>query len=95
MYNITAKDFLEEVEKKWEKINNYKDSNDMPNYAIEVHSLKSDSKYLGLLKLADIAYQHEQKSKENDSKYVNDHFNDLKKQYEKAIKIIKNYTSNL
>ena len=95
MYNITAKDFLEEVEKKWKKINNYKDSNDMPNYAIEVHSLKSDSKYLGLLKLADIAYQHEQKSKENDSKYVNDHFNDLKKQYEKAIKIIKNYTSNL
>ena len=39
----------------------------MSDYAIEVHSLKSDCKYLGFMKLADISYQHELKSKENDT----------------------------
>ena len=43
----------------------------MENYAIEVHSLKSDCKYLGFMTLADIAYQHELKSKENDEKTEN------------------------
>ena len=37
----------------------------MANYAILVHSLKSDSKYLGFTKLAELSYQHEMESKAN------------------------------
>ena len=93
MYNMTINDFLAEVEEKWNNIINYKNTNDMENYAIEVHSLKSDAKYLGFMNLADISYEHELKSKENDSKFVINHFNELEEEYTKVLKITKEYNS--
>ena len=63
-YNETLNDFLESVFEKLEEIKIYKEAKDMPNYAILVHSLKSDSKYLGFTKLAEISYNHELKAKE-------------------------------
>ena len=59
MYNETMGDFLEEINEKLPKLVEYKNNNDMPNYAIIVHSIKSDSKYLGFTKLAELAYNHE------------------------------------
>ena len=94
MYNMTISDFMAEVESKWARINEYKNTNNMPDYAIEVHSLKSDCKYLGFMTLADIAYQHELKSKENDSSFVNEHFDELAKEYNKVLEIAKNYTEH-
>ena len=91
MYNMTISDFLSEVEEKWQNIISYKDNNDMENYAIEVHSLKSDAKYLGFMSLADISYQHELKSKENDSTFVNENFNKLEEEYNKALNVAKKY----
>ncbi len=91
MYNMTISDFMAEVESKWARINEYKNTNNMPDYAIEVHSLKSDCKYLGFMTLADIAYQHELKSKENDSSFVNEHFEELTNEYNKVLEIAKNY----
>ena len=49
----------------------------MANYAIEVHSLKSDCKYLGFTTLAQLSYQHELKSKANDVEFVNENYDDL------------------
>ena len=72
----------------------YKNNNDMENYAIDVHSLKSDCKYLGFMKLADIAYQHELKSKENDSAFVNSNFDLLEAEYKKVLEIAKTYTEH-
>ena len=94
MYNMTINDFMSEVEDKWARIVDYKEKNDMPNYAIEVHSLKSDCKYLGFMDLADIAYQHELKSKENDSEFVNNNFNELETKYKKVLEIAKNYVKD-
>ena len=94
MYNSTMNDFYTEVEEKWQRINDYKNNNDMENYAIDVHSLKSDCKYLGFMKLTDIAYQHELKSKENDSTFVNEHFQELETEYNKVLEMVKNYTSS-
>ena len=94
MYNMTISDFMAEVESKWARINEYKNTNNMPDYAIEVHSLKSDCKYLGFMTLADIAYQHELKSKENDSSFVNKHFDELTNEYNKVLEIAKNYTEH-
>ena len=94
MYNMTINDFMSEVEDKWARIVDYKNKNDMPNYAIEVHSLKSDCKYLGFMDLADIAYQHELKSKENDSEFVNSNFNELETKYNKVLEIAKNYVKD-
>ena len=91
MYNMTIVDFLDTIDEKWNHIKQYKEENDMPKYAIEVHSLKSDCKYLGFMKLADVSYEHEIKSKENNSEFVNENFDRLVKEYEAAMAIIKEY----
>ena len=94
MYNDTIKDFASEVEEKWNNIVNYKNENNMPEYAILVHSLKSDCKYLGFMKLADVAYDHELKSKDNDSAYINEHFKELEDEYQKILAIVKEYVAH-
>lgn len=91
MYNSVLNDFVEEITDKWSRILEYKANEDMKNYAIEVHSLKSDCKYLGFTTLAELSYQHELKSKENDIDFVKDNFSTLEKEYEKIIKIVKEY----
>lgn len=93
MYNSTIEDFLEEIDDKWKRIVEYKNSGDMENYSIDVHSLKSDCKYLGFMKLADIAYQHELKSKDKDISFVNSNFNELEDEYNRVVKVIRNYHS--
>ncbi len=94
MYNMTINDFMSEVESKWDKIVNYKDNNDMENYAIEVHSLKSDCKYLGFMTLADIAYEHELKSKANDSQFVVTNFERLETEYKKVLEVARTYVKD-
>ena len=94
MYNMTINDFMKEVEAKWSRIVDYKNQNNMPDYAIEVHSLKSDCKYLGFMDLADIAYQHELKSKENDSNFVNENFGKLEEEYKKVLEIARTYVEH-
>ena len=90
-YNETLEDFLASAEEKLQQIQTYKETSDMPNYAILVHSLKSDSKYLGFTKLAELAYNHEMKSKANDISYVNANYDELQKEIDRIIKIIKEY----
>ena len=91
MYNEVMEDFLKEIDKKYKDLVTFKEKEDMPNYAIDVHSIKSDSKYLGFTKLAEIAYDHEMKSKDNDIAYVNDNFNTLEEEINRIISIIKEY----
>ena len=54
-YDETLNEFLSEVNNTLDKIKMYKELNDMENYSVEVHGLKSDSKYLGFVKLAELA----------------------------------------
>ena len=54
MYQETMKDFLSGINDRMSNLEKYQ--NDMNSYAIEVHALKSDAKYLGFTKLAEIAY---------------------------------------
>ena len=63
----------------------------MENYSISVHALKSNSKYLGFTKLAELAYDHEMKSKENDIAYVDEHFAELDSVYHDIISIVEKY----
>ena len=91
MYNDTLKDFLAEVDEKWMNIEKYKLEGNMSEYAVLVHSLKSDCKYLGFMKLADISYQHELSSKANDSNFVNKNFKELEEEFNKVLSIAKDY----
>lgn len=69
MYNETLSDFLDLVAEKLNHLESYK-ANDMNNYAIDVHSLKSDSRYLGFTTLADLSYESEMKSKAGDVNFI-------------------------
>ena len=90
-YNDLLKEFIDTIKNKINNLNNYKNQNDLDNYAILVHSLKSDSRYLGFTKLADISLQHELKSKENDINYINNNFNLLLNEVNAVITIINKY----
>lgn len=92
-YNSTIQDFLSEIDDKLEKINTYKEAQDMANYAILVHSLKSDSKYLGFTKLADLAYNHEMASKAGDVKFVLGSYDALISEAKRILDVLKKYTS--
>lgn len=89
MYEVTLKDFLNSIDSKWTNIKKYKEEGDLANYSVEVHSLKSDCKYLGFTKLANISFLHELKSKDGDKEYIDKHFSDLEDAYNVAIKIMK------
>ena len=91
MYNNMLSDWYKGINDKWNKIISYKNNNDMTNYAIEVHSLKSDAKYFGFTKLAELSLNHELKSKENDIEYVNNNFNELEIEYRRIMNIVNNY----
>ncbi len=90
-YNLTLNDFLGAISEKVENLEKYKEANDMPNYAILVHSLKSDAKYFGFTTLAELAYEHEMKSKANNMYYVFDHFNELIEEVNRVVSIVGEY----
>ena len=91
MYNETLEEFMNNIEDRMKKLEKYKEEEKMEEYAIEVHALKSDSKYLGFKELAEIAYNQEMKSKENDIKYIKEKYSILKEEVDRIIKIIKEY----
>ncbi len=90
-YDDTLKDFLSEIDTKLANIKKYKETGDMANYAILVHSLKSDSKYFGFEKLAELAYNHEMESKANNMYYVTDHYDELMTEANRILSVVKQY----
>lgn len=90
-YNETIKEFKNSIDGKLEQIENYYKESDMPNYAIYVHSLKSDCKYFGFIKLASMAYEHEMKSKANDINFVKENYDSLIEEATKVKAIVNEY----
>ncbi len=90
-YDATLEDFLAAVYGKLADIKSYKEVGDMANYAILVHSLKSDAKYLGFTRLADLAYQHEMESKANNMYFVANNYDLLVKEATRIINVVKQY----
>ena len=91
MYEETLSDFVEESKERNKKMEEYMKNRDMANYAILVHALKSDSKYLGFTKLADMAFEHQMKSQENNINYVRDHYKELMDEDERILKLVSEY----
>ncbi len=91
MYNETLKDFLTESEDRLPKMDKFLKEKDTANYAILAHAMKSDSKYLGFKKLAELSLNHELKGKENDIKYLEENYEDLINEVSRIINIVKEY----
>ena len=90
-YKEMLSDWYKDVPDKFKKIKELLDNKDMPNYSVEVHSLKSDARYFGMEKLAEVSLNHELKSKENDTDYVINNFEELEKEFNKVIEIVGKY----
>lgn len=91
MYNETLGDFLDESETRIPNIINYYNAGDMANYAVLVHAMKSDSKYLGFDVLAEMSFNHEMASKENNVEYVSANINALLQEANRVINVVKEY----
>lgn len=90
-YDQMLEDFLKDVDAKLADAKKFKETADMANYAIIVHSLKSDCKYFGVFDLADMFYQHELAGKSNDFYYVTANFDALMKETAHKLRILKKY----
>lgn len=90
-YNETLTEFQRGIDGKLAEIDKYYQQADMPNYAILVHSLKSDCKYFGFKELTDIAYQHELASKESNINFVRTNYDKLVQEAKKVRKIVNDY----
>ena len=90
-YNETLKGFSKSIDGKLKQLDAYYKDGDMPNYAIFVHSIKSDCKYFGFMKLANIAFEHEMASKDNDINFVKEHYKELLDESNKVKTIVNEY----
>lgn len=90
-YNETIGEFLVGIHTKIKELIKFLEVKDLSNYSIYVHSLKSDAKYFGFMSLADLAYEHELKSKAGDIYYISTHINDLINETNKTIVLIQEY----
>lgn len=91
MYDETLQDFLNMIDAKLASLEKYKTTSDMANYAIEVHSLKSDARYLGFTSLADMSYDSELKSKAGDVMYVQENHPKIIEEAKRMISVAKQY----
>lgn len=90
-YNGMLAEWFKECQRKFKEMKEFKEKNDLVSYAIAVHSLKSDAKYFGFTKLAEMAYEHEMEAKAQNSNYVNDNFAELEKEFFRITVIIEKY----
>ena len=91
LYNETMEAFISDSDSKLKNLISFKNQNDMANYTILMHALKSEADYLGFEKLADICYQHELTSKTNNVDFVNSHFEELINELNRIILVCKQY----
>ncbi len=91
MYNDTIGEFILGVSSKLPKLEEYKNAKDMNNYALYAHSLKSDAKYFGFTKLAELAEEQEERSKAGDVYFIYDTYDKLIDEVNRLIHLIKEY----
>ena len=90
-YNDTVDTFLELSGVQLRNLKTYKDSGDIENYTILVHSIKSEAKILGFSQLADMAYAHELSAKQLNTDYISFNYSNLEKEFNRVIQLVRNY----
>lgn len=90
-YDETLKIFLDEISSKIESLKNCKEIGDMANYAIIVHGLKSEYRYLGFEEMGELCYKHELESKANNLFFISDDFDNLIDKINKSVIVAKKY----
>ena len=90
-YDDILNTFILDSDERINRIEKNKNEGNMKDYSIDLHAIKSDSKYLGFKKLAEIAYDHELQSKDNNLDYIKEHYQDFIDEYNSIMDIVKKY----
>lgn len=90
-YNEILLDFCNSFPQEMQKVNAYRQNNDINNYTILVHALKSNCRMLGFTSLGEMFYQHELAGKENNTTYINNNFDSLISECNKVYELLLNY----
>ena len=83
--------FYQEIAQKQENMKKFISDKNTKEYAVLAHGIKSDAKYFGFTALADIAYQHELKGKDNDIDFITKHQDEFDKEINQIKEIIQPY----
>ena len=86
LYNESMKDFFGGTNSKVKELTRYVENEDLGGYAIEIHALKSSSRYLGFDKLSEIAISLEKSCISND-------IDEVKKYHPILLERIKDYAA--
>ncbi len=93
-YDETVIDFLNEIDSKLNNLKESKGNNDLANFAIYAHSIKSDARYLGFTKLAEVAYEEELAGKENNLSRADASYEEMLNQVNLMVSTLKRYIGN-
>lgn len=90
-YNEIILDFIDFFPEEVNKFNKFKLNNDMYNYEIVVHALKSNCRTLGFNKIGEMFYQHELASKDGKSEWISENYNILIDEVKKLYQMLLEY----
>ncbi|MBP0960398.1 MAG: response regulator, partial [Oscillospiraceae bacterium] len=85
LYNEIVESYCTEGRKYREKLITCIENDDMQNYAIIAHTLKSTSLNIGAKRFSDFAKEHELAAKQNDNEKIKESFDDFLIQLDKVI----------
>ena len=87
-YKATMGDILKDCTKKLKLVEKYYAEEDLKNYAIEAHSVKSVSASIGAKDFSVIAREHEHKAKENNLDFIKANGEEFIKKYHEFLNAI-------
>ncbi len=93
-YISMLESFVEESADKKRDLDKFLKDEDLKNYAITVHSVKSTSKMIGIMELSDKAKALEEAAKNDDMDTVSNGMDDLMNEYDKVITNLENVLSD-
>ena len=93
-YNENLLEFKNSLKEKLNNLEYYKNAKDCTNYAILAHSMKSEAKYLGFKKEAEVFLAHELKGKEQDINYIENNYSTLVETVNKIESLLDKYFSD-
>ena len=74
-----------------DNLEKFKNTDDFENYGILSHSIKSDSKYLGFMDLAEIALSHEMAGKSSDKAFIDNNYDSFVQEINRIVSVVKEY----
>ncbi len=91
LYDASVEEFYNGIEEKMAKLYDYRKNQDLNSYKNIAQSLKTEARYLGFKKFAEIAEEHENASQENDLDFINRNYPKIKMESIRILDLLQKY----